>query len=64
MIEKTPEEKIIMQSSSFDKSAHPYNIQVLNLFDKYLQPIHSKLVIKSKLKDLLGKLKMLKVHNI
>ena len=62
LIKKTPEAKIMMQSSSSDDCVRHYNIEILNLFDSELQLINTKPVIKSKFKDLLGELKKFKVQ--
>ena len=57
----TPDE---VQSNSCDNCVHYYNVEILNLFDKELQLIKTKPAIKSKLKELLGALKRLKVQAI
>ena len=64
MIGKTSAAKFMMQSSSSDESVRYYDIQVLNMFDPDLKLIHTKFVIKNKLKYLLGELKMLNTQNI
>ena len=53
-----------MQSNSFDKYVHGYNIEILNLFDPQLQLINTKPMIKNKLKEFLSKLKVFKVQTI
>ena len=60
LIEKMSEAKAIMQSSSTDRCACIYNIEV---FPK-LQLINNKLVTENQLKDLLGGLKKFKVQKI
>ena len=57
LIEKIPEAKFMMQSSSSDNRIRQYNINILNLFDPELQLIDTKPVIENKLKDLLLELK-------
>ena len=64
LIEKMSEAKAIMQSSSTDRCACIYNIEVLKLFFPKLQLINNKLVIENQLKDLLGGLKKFKVQKI
>ena len=49
---------LTIQSNSFDDCVHYYNVEILNLFDRTLQPINSKTVTKSKLKEFLGELKV------
>ena len=56
--------KIMIQSSSSDQYIRHYNIQVLNPFDPDLQLINTKMVVKNKLKELLGESKNLKAQNI
>ena len=50
----------MMPSNSSDDFAHCYDVEILNLFDPELQLINFKPMIKSKLKELLSKLKKLK----
>ena len=47
-----------------DNCINHYNVKILNLFDPELQLINTKPVIKSKLKQLLSKLKKFKVQTI
>ena len=53
-----------MQSNSFDKYVHRYNIEILNLSDPELRLINTKPMIKNKLKELLSELKKCKVQTI
>ena len=54
----------MMQSNSSDNCVHHCNIEILNLFDPELQLIHTKPMIKNKLKKLLRELKRFKVQTI
>ena len=54
----------MMQSNSSDNCVHHCNIEILNLFDPALQLIHTKPMIKNKLKKLLRELKRFKVQTI
>ena len=57
----TPDEvEKYVQSNSSDNCIHRYNVEILNLFDPELQLINTKPMIKSKLKELLGKFKKFK----
>ena len=51
----------IIQSNSSHNCVHRYNVEILNIFDPELQLIHTKPMIKSKLKELLSELKTFKV---
>ena len=53
-----------MQSNSYDKCAHHYIVEIVNLFDPELQVINTKPVIKNKLKELLRELKKFKVQAV
>ena len=53
-----------VQSNSSDNSKHHYNVEVLNLFDKELQLINTKPVIKNRLKELFSELKKFNVQTI
>ena len=53
-----------VQSNSSDNCIHHYNVEILNLFDPELPLINTKPVTKSKLKELLSKLKKFKVQKI
>ena len=53
-----------MQLNSSDKYVHHYNIEIFNLFDTELHMINTKLMIKSKLKELLSESKNFKVETI
>ena len=53
-----------MESNSFDKYTHRYNVKVLNLCDPELQLINTKSMIKNKLKELLSELKKFEVRTI
>ena len=53
-----------MQSNSFDKYVHRYNIEILNLSHQELQLINTKPMIKNKLIELLSELKKCKVQTI
>ena len=57
----TPDE---VESNSFDNCIHHYNLKILNLFDRELQLINTKPVIKNRLKELLSGLKRFKVQTI
>ena len=65
---RTPDEvEKYMQSNSADICIHHYNVDILNLFDRELQLINTKPVIKnikSKLKELLSELEKFKVQTI
>ena len=50
-----------MQSSLSDNYVHRYNIEIFNLLGPEVQMIHSKLMIKIKLKEFLSELKSLKL---
>ena len=50
-----------MQSSLSDNYVHRYNIEIFNLLGSEVQMIHSKLMIKNKLKEFLSELKSLKL---
>ena len=50
-----------MLSNSSDEYVHLYNLEIINLFDPELQLIHTKPMIKNKLKELLSELKEIKV---
>ena len=50
-----------VQSNAPGDFTHRCNIEIFNLFDPELQLIHTKPMIKSKLKELLSELKKLKV---
>ena len=50
-----------MQSSLSDNYVHRYNIEIFNLLGPEVQMIHSKLMIKNKLKEFLSELKSLKL---
>ena len=54
----------MMQINLSDDCVHCYNIRILNLFDKKLQQINTKLMIKNKLKELLNELEKFKVQTI
>ena len=43
---------------------HHYNAEILNIFDRELQLIRTKLIIQNKLKELLSKLKKIPVQTI
>ena len=64
LIEKIPEVKIMIQSSSFNYCMRVYNIKILNLFGPELQVITTKTIFKNKLKGLLDDLKNFKVQTI
>ena len=51
----------IIQSNSSHNCVHRYNVEILNIFDPELQLIHTKPMIKNKLKELLSELKTFKV---
>ena len=51
----------MMQSSLSDNYVHRYNIEIFNLLGPEVQMIHSKLMIKNKLKEFLSELKSLKL---
>ena len=51
----------IIQSNSSHNCVHRYNVEILNIFDPELQLIHTKPMIKNKLKELLSELKIFKV---
>ena len=53
-----------VESNSFDNCIHHYNLKILNLFDRELQLINTKPVIKNRLKELLSGLKRFKVQTI
>ena len=53
-----------MQSNSSDNCIHHYNAETLNIFDRELQLISTKPIIKSKLKELLSELKKFPVQTI
>ena len=53
----------IMQSNSSNKYIHRSNFNILNLFDRELQLINTKPMIKDKLKELLSELKKLKIND-
>ena len=46
-----------MESNSFDKCTHRYNVKVLNFCDSELQLINTKPMIKNKLIELLSEFK-------
>ena len=48
----------MMQSNSSASCVHPYNIEILNLFDPELQLINTKPMIRNKLLSALKKLKV------
>ena len=50
-----------MQSNSSDNCTHPYNVEILNIFDPELQLINTKSKIKNKLKEWLTELKKFEV---
>ena len=50
-----------IQSNSSHNCVHRYNVEILNIFDPELQLIHTKPMIKNKLKELLSELKTFKV---
>ena len=50
-----------MLSNSSDEYVHLYNLEIINLFYPELQLIHTKPMIKNKLKELLSELKEIKV---
>ena len=54
----------LVQSNSYDKCAHHYIVEIVNLFDPELQVINTKPVIKNKLKELLSELKKFKVQAV
>ena len=54
----------LMQSNSFDKCVHRYNIMILNLLDPELQLINTKTMIKNKFKKLSNELKKFKVQTV
>ena len=60
-VEKYPK---MMQSNSFAKCVHHYDIKILNLIYSELQLINIKLLIQNKLKELLSELKKFKVQTI
>ena len=61
----TPDEvEKYMQSYFSDNCMHPYNVEILNIFDPELQLVNTKPVIKNKLKELLNELKKFKVQTI
>ena len=49
-----------VQSNSSDNYIDHYNVEILNLFDPEWQLINTKLIIKTKSKELLSELKNLK----
>ena len=51
----------LTQSGSSDNYVYHYNITILNLFDPELQMINTKLVMKTKMKELLSELQKFKV---
>ena len=53
-----------MQSNSSDKFIHRYNVEILNISDLELQLINTKLIIKSKLKELISESKYFKVQTV
>ena len=53
-----------VESNYSDYCVHHYNVETSNPFDPELKLINTKPVIKSKLKELLGELKKLKVQTI
>ena len=53
-----------MQTNLSDNCLHCYNISILNPFDKKLQQIKTKLMIKTKLKEFLNELEKFKVQTI
>ena len=50
------------QSNSSNNCVHPYNMEILNLFDAELQLINTKPMIINKLKELLNEWKKCKVQ--
>ena len=61
IFQTTPDE---VQSNSSDQFMHHHNVKILNLFDRELQLINTKPVIKNKLKGLLNELKKFKVQTV
>ena len=61
---KPDEVKKYVQSNSSDNCIHHYNAEILNIFDRELQLISTKPIIKNKLKELLSKLKKFPVQAI
>ena len=54
----------MMQSNSSDNILHPYNVEILNLFDPELKLVNTKPMIRKELKELLSELKKFKVQII
>ena len=52
----------MMQTNLSNDCMHCYNIRILNLFNRKVQQINIKLMIKSKLKELLNESEKFKVH--
>ena len=53
-----------MQSNSSDRYVHRSSIDILNLFDRELQLINTKPMIKNNMKELLSELKKFKLQMI
>ena len=52
----------MIQTNLSNDCMHCYNIRILNLFNRKLQQINIKLMIKIKLKELLNESEKFKVH--
>ena len=54
----------LITPGEIENCIHCYNVEILNIFDPELQLLHTKPMIKNKLKEFLSELKKFKVQTV